>query len=452
MRGAEATALRSLALGDLGLSPALLAAMQREDPSGHGSTATATPSRVLLLSPPASVCLLSEPSLTTPCPLSEFDAECLLDAVVDLGAVPSAWWTGDPATMPASAELAANIARVATLLRPGGRFFFACRAAPQGPLYSFLAPAFEICAEKDGGVWVWNCCRRAVTLETPAQGAVLMQLGGPSLGGGSNELCLWTRNPAEAALMHREIFIEECYTPDGVPSGDGQRGLIVVDAGMNLGLFTIFLQRRGVCGHCLAFEPAPETYRLALANLRSHGVRVIDHGPRLPASLDNEIADDHADDLIVHTFQLALSARPFGETEAFRFYPLTSANSGLVRLLSEDVRLEGAAAVEMDVPCCRLSEALRAVFGEEAVAVDLLKADVEGAELELLRGLDAIHMKQLDQVAVEVESAAQLEAVHAFLESAAYPGALAASEHPELPGLFLVRGRRRAAVAAVAGQ
>mmetsp|Transcript_11459 Transcript_11459/g.36500 ORF Transcript_11459/g.36500 Transcript_11459/m.36500 type:complete len:190 (+) Transcript_11459:788-1357(+) len=124
---------------------------------------------------------------------------------------------------------------------------------------------------------------------------VILERGGILGSRPSKELVVCTKNPEEAMFEHVEMFREHCYGPLeddsgawGLRTGDGDEPLIVVDAGMNLGLFCIYLQRH-LCNSaqsrpviCLAFEPAPESYEIAVRNLRDAGVRTVDHGARMP--------------------------------------------------------------------------------------------------------------------------------------------------------------------------
>ena len=71
---------------------------------------------------------------------------------------------------------------------------------------------------------------------------------------------------------------------------------------MNLGLFILALSRRSQNLTVLAFEPAKETYDLALENLKRHGIQVIDHQDMLPEGLSMSEGG-----LLVHCFRMALS-------------------------------------------------------------------------------------------------------------------------------------------------
>eukprot|EP00435_Cladocopium_sp_Y103_P001835 s148_g1.t1 len=92
---------------------------------------------------------------------------------------------------------------------------------------------------------------------------------------------IWGRSAGEVHFICREIEVEKCYGDlDKLPEKS-----IVVDGGLNLGIFSLVLARRWSRGAgqltVLAFEPALESYQLAVRNLRQHGVQVVEHGQEL---------------------------------------------------------------------------------------------------------------------------------------------------------------------------
>lgn len=95
---------------------------------------------------------------------------------------------------------------------------------------------------------------------------------------------------------------------------------------MNLGLFSLVLSRRWRGGSLtvLAFEPAEETYDLALKNLQRHQVAVIDHGATVPERL--KVSEEG---VLVHCFRLALGDRS-GE-EALCYFPYLTSSSTMSR-------------------------------------------------------------------------------------------------------------------------
>ena len=92
---------------------------------------------------------------------------------------------------------------------------------------------------------------------------------------------LWTAAPSEAVHIYEEIFTRRCYLPprSGIelPTAAG----LVLDAGANLGLFSIWLARASPQVQILACEPAPPSHDLLQRNLqvRTVGVSQSSHRP-----------------------------------------------------------------------------------------------------------------------------------------------------------------------------
>ena len=144
-----------------------------------------------------------------------------------------------------------------------------------------------------------------------------------------------------------EVYGRDVYGRERIPTGG-----TVVDAGAHIGAFTLMAARRvGPAGRVLSFEPSPGTQEVLRSNVRFNGLSWV---KIFPAAL----AD--ASGTAPFYVASATAESPFSDT-------LTP--------------LPGRAQVE--VPVRRLDD----VLAEEGItSVDLLKMDVEGAELRLLEG------------------------------------------------------------------
>ncbi|CAJ1328618.1 unnamed protein product, partial [Effrenium voratum] len=248
------------------------------------------------------------------------------------------------------------------------------------------------------------------------------------------------RSAGEVQFIHREIATERCYGDlEKLPPG------IVIDAGLNLGLFSLVLARQwsGSQLTVLAFEPAKETYDLALQNLRHHGVRVVDHG--------QEVSFEHlgVDGVVVHCFQLALSDQD-GEDSLCYFPYLTSSSTLARHRPAKDAAQQSGcfdprlvhiffAAERMErVTCVRLDSvlaALDAAKGTDEAPVVLLKCDIEGSEEEALLGLGKA-LARVQRLAVEVHSAEVLRR----LQSLPWQGEMWSHPQELIPGHFMAYG------------
>lgn len=240
----------------------------------------------------------------------------------------------------------------------------------------------------------------------------------------SEELEVHALSRAEARYIYREVFTENCYL----------RGLdnlgprpLVLDVGANIGLFALKLlsDYPGARLHC--FEPAPTTFEVLSQNLRGRSAKLHRQG----------LSDQEG----------------WGE---LNFYPLLPGNSSLKARVPDEEFLEKmywAARESLPLPLPRLAKPLlgglaRLAWGrprrypiplltldrflkELPGEVDLLKIDVERAELQVLAGVEN-EFPRIRRLVVEVTSLDQpgrpLEAVVDLLEAKGYRVSVEESE------------------------
>jgi FkbM family methyltransferase len=185
----------------------------------------------------------------------------------------------------------------------------------------------------------------------------------------------------EAHYLYHEVFTHDDYLADLPPLRPGS---VVVDAGANIGFFALRVARACPGVRLVAFEPAPDTCALLRHNLAAAGLA------------DAEVR------------QVALGEQPgWSRLTVFRHLPANSTTrpdqkpaqwTASMRSLEPeqaDAMLE-TEVVEVEV--VRLSDVLPA----DIAAVDLLKIDVEGAELDVLRGIADDDWPLITHVVVEV--------------------------------------------------
>jgi FkbM family methyltransferase len=185
-----------------------------------------------------------------------------------------------------------------------------------------------------------------------------------------------------------EIAGEQTYLRHGVALNPGD---VVLDVGANVGVAAAFFADHCQAGAVHCFEPVAPLCRLLRRNL---------------AGLDA---------CTVHEFGLWSAAK----TSEITFYPQSAAMSGLYAdpdrdqalarkvLLNvgfsgeeADARLDGR--YEAETLECEL-RTMSSVLRDESIArVDLLKIDVERAEMEVLRGVEESDWPRIAQVVIEV--------------------------------------------------
>ncbi|PRY41616.1 MupA/Atu3671 family FMN-dependent luciferase-like monooxygenase [Umezawaea tangerina] len=202
-----------------------------------------------------------------------------------------------------------------------------------------------------------------------------------------------------AAELHQEIFVNEEYLDGFLRLWDDA---VVVDAGANVGAFTLFAHRRCRPARIIAVEPIPPTFARLEKTVRANGIDAVlvnaglaaepgtasfTHYPEL-TGLSGRYADPVAD----RKRAAVLFDGPERDVEQF---------------LDQRYRNES-----YDCPLTTLSEVIR----EHGLdRVDLLKVDVERAEMDVLDGLSDGDWDLVRQICVEVEGDDRRDEVLAVL-------------------------------------
>lgn len=193
-----------------------------------------------------------------------------------------------------------------------------------------------------------------------------------------------------------------------VPGFSHQDGFTIVDVGANIGAYTLRAATRMKAGRIIAIEPNPTAY----ANLEAN-VRAISH----PTALSLEM------------HQLGISAREPGR------YPFqTGPLSMLGRFVDESSA--SASAEGILLPCEPLDQLCVALE-----RVDILKIDVEGAELDVLDSASKT-LEITDRVVLEYHANDLLEQIRSLLHARGFHQVgLFANDRYELGLAFFERRR-----------
>jgi len=192
-------------------------------------------------------------------------------------------------------------------------------------------------------------------------------------------LSVYATSSMDAQFIHQEIFLEGCYDHVRLPPGS-----LVLDVGAHIGLFMLFVKKRCPDADVIAFEPSPESADILRRNLELHGLSG------------------------VRVCEVAVGREPESDV-AFAFYPMAPSNSTryphekelqkevLARTMPAIYVEKAHRAREVTVQVQRLSTFLT------DRPVDLLKIDVEGAELDVLHGIDPPQWPLIRQILLEVQ-------------------------------------------------
>ncbi len=237
----------------------------------------------------------------------------------------------------------------------------------------------------------------------------------------------WQR--VETGYLYREIFgPDSVYAKDNLI--DFQPGAVVVDAGANIGMFTLLaaLRCRGEA-EIFAFEPIPATFSVLAANAAAANrgdyaavlgaqpgaslkIHAVNSG--LSATREEVVFQHHPNYSIWSTQDVAFARQRVDRIVAdvaglVRVVPAALSRAAVRPVIAWMGRTETVAATL--VP-------LSSVISEHRLErIDVLKVDVEGAEVAVLQGITTAQWDIVRQVVVEVEYFATKDRVVDMLEA-----------------------------------
>jgi amino acid adenylation domain-containing protein/FkbM family methyltransferase len=210
------------------------------------------------------------------------------------------------------------------------------------------------------------------------------------------------QNKNETDYLYQEIFEKQIYVQHGIQLRDDA---CVFDVGANIGMFTLFVNQSCVKPRVYAFEPLRPIFETLGINTELYG-----------------------DNVKLFNFGLSDTCR----TESFTFYPRYSMMSGVsayadpeseIEVVKSFLHNEQQSGVQGMNSLLEFADELLAerfgtetheahlktlsdVIREEQVdRIDLLKIDVQRAELDVLKGINESDWDKIEQVVMEVHDA-----------------------------------------------
>ncbi len=222
-------------------------------------------------------------------------------------------------------------------------------------------------------------------------------------------------SPGLAKVIYDQVVDYFEHPDGGAPTTIFRDGMVVVDVGMNIGLFSIELLRRAkerdVACKVFGFEPIPATYAVAKANLEMNGALAPDARQRsIPLNVgcskeSGTVSFTHLPGWSARSSMMAGAMNEYSvhhwtsiEFMTANLHKLPSAYRALVpryvKLLPRQLAVlwhswfcggvNARLTLEEKVEAKLVT--LSSIIGEEP-HIDLLKVDVERAELLVLQGL-----------------------------------------------------------------
>jgi len=249
-----------------------------------------------------------------------------------------------------------------------------------------------------------------------------------------NGMPIFYLNRNETDFMYREIFEERSYLRHGVALAEGS---CIFDIGANIGVFSLFAN--SVCrgARIYSFEPAPALYDLLALNTSLYGTnfKIFKNGI---SSKEEEVVFTYYPHASILSGRFADEAEEKETVKAFIRRELEAAGDDrrdrpteeqIDELLAE--RLSG---VRFNCAMKTVSQVMRENNVER---IDLLKIDVEKAELDVLEGIEAADWPKIRQLVIEVhDSGGRLDKIMDLLKKHGYKAAVEQDSMLEETGLY----------------
>jgi FkbM family methyltransferase len=197
--------------------------------------------------------------------------------------------------------------------------------------------------------------------------------------------CYTNSSVEETEFIYNEVFVKEEYLQKGLTLDDAS---CIFDIGANIGMFTILAKMKNSHAIVHAFEPIPESYKALVRNVDMH----------------------HLKHVFIHNY--AVGSQDADRRE-FSYYPNMSGNSTAAPAVKENQLrlLEKQLGKDLTDFLFRAEiryapvRALSVFFERHGISsVDFMKIDVEGDELEVLRGIDRYHASRIRKLAIETHA------------------------------------------------
>ena len=221
-------------------------------------------------------------------------------------------------------------------------------------------------------------------------------------------------NKNETDYIYNEIFVLQAYLRHGITIRDGD---CIVDAGANIGLFTVFASRLARDLRIVSFEPNPAAFACLQANADAWGREGSSAVQCLPLGLSSE--NGTADLTFFEGLSLlsGFYADPATEREVVKHYVF---NQEPETRPSEEFAAAVGDLIDSRLRAKTVSAQLRtlsSVIAEQGLErIDLLKINVEKSELNVLRGLGPDDWPKIRQLVIEVDLQENLTPITALLE------------------------------------
>ncbi|HLP61482.1 MAG TPA: amino acid adenylation domain-containing protein [Candidatus Deferrimicrobium sp.] len=234
-----------------------------------------------------------------------------------------------------------------------------------------------------------------------------------------NGMPVFYLNRNETDFMYREIFVDCSYLKHGITL---KPGACIFDIGANIGMFSLFAHHVCPDATIYSFEPVPALYELMALNTSLYGTNFKTSRNGI-SSKEEEVIFTYYPHASILSGRFADDAEEKETVRAFIHHELeASAGDRPSEAQIDELLAERIAGIRFNCAMKTISQVMRENGVEQ---IDLLKIDVEKAELDVLEGIDASDWPKIKQLVIEVhDSGGRLEKIMALLEKHHYKVAL----------------------------
>ncbi|WP_394828310.1 FkbM family methyltransferase [Pendulispora albinea] len=229
----------------------------------------------------------------------------------------------------------------------------------------------------------------------------------------------------ECVFLYEEIFERRCYAGNGLRLDQNAPGCIF-DVGANIGMATYFFHKEYPGKKIFAFEPNPRAFEVLSANVARLGIEA--------TVLSCALSDSPGTAKLTHypnkSCMSGLYADPEADARTTRAYMI---NEGMDPEDADFLLSETFAPEQYD---CTLTTVSSIIDRDRIESIDLLKIDVEKAELDVLRGIRSEHWPLIRQAVIEVHDfGGRLASIRGLLETHGFHSTV--KQDPKLKGTGL---------------
>ncbi|MGB5978252.1 MAG: amino acid adenylation domain-containing protein, partial [Cyclobacteriaceae bacterium] len=239
----------------------------------------------------------------------------------------------------------------------------------------------------------------AFVTPNPGKASPVIKLEGDGTAGETTVLpgglLVHMKNKFETDFIFNEIFTEKIYHRHGISIKPGDT---IIDAGANIGLFTIYAGLKSAGARIYAFEPVPEVHSILQENIDLYNLNA--------TAFQFGLSDSNGDiDFTYYPNNTALSGQ-YGEAvkdhEVVKQAFLNRAGEIQGVFGEDDLDIIVKERVQPLSLKCQVKKLSDVIKDEGISKIDLLKIDVERAEWNLLKGIDEEDWQKIRQLVAEV--------------------------------------------------